>query len=618
MGTIANLVVKFSADSASMHTELDSLNSKMGGFASSIAKVGAVAVAALGAGLTYVLKQGIDEMNDWQSATTQMNAVLASTKDKSGMTAKGLIDLAEGYQKTTKYSKDVTLGGEDMLMTFTNIGKGVFPMATAAMLNMSTAMGSSPKEAALQLGKALQDPTAGMTALQRVGVKFTDSQKAVITHLQKTGDMAGAQKIILGELNTEFGGSAVAAGTTFAGKLAIAENKLKDMAGAIAEKLMPYLLKFLDWVNANMPQIQAFFTTVFDGFKAAIAFLIPIISNLITWCIKYQAILIPIAVGLGVAAAAFVVISGAIAIASAASAFFAITMFAAAIPLWAILAVIALLAAAVYLVISHWAQIGVFFSNLYAGIMAECAKISPWFQKVFNEAWAWVVGIWNGAGAWFGSIAKGIMGFFAGIGAWFGGIFRGAWSAIVGVWSAVTGWFSNIVSGIQTSFSSVGSKIIAGFKAGIDYIIALPGKCLTWGGDMIRNFASGITGACAGVLKAAQGVANGIKAIFGHSAPTQGDLVGDDKWMPDMMLKFANGIKNNKGLVTSALNGLSTDMSVGMNMAVPSMGGSGGLGSTGSRGYQTANIIVQIDGQTLTKVIGQKLVDQIRLKTGIK
>lgn len=99
-----------------------------------------------------------------------------------------------------------------MLLTFTNIGKDVFPNATAMTLDMATAMngGLAPSaeqlsNQAIQLGKALNDPIMGMGALRKVGVAFTEAQKEQITTLQQSGDIMGAQKIILAELATEFG-----------------------------------------------------------------------------------------------------------------------------------------------------------------------------------------------------------------------------------------------------------------------------------------------------------------------------------------------------------------------------------------------------------------------------
>jgi hypothetical protein len=56
------------------------------------------------------------------------------------------------------------------------------------------------------LGKALNDPIKGVTALQRVGVSFTKGQKDQIKSLEESGHHMQAQKVILRELNKEFVG----------------------------------------------------------------------------------------------------------------------------------------------------------------------------------------------------------------------------------------------------------------------------------------------------------------------------------------------------------------------------------------------------------------------------
>ena len=75
---------------------------------------------------------------------------------------------------------------------------------------MSPVLGTDASGSAIQLGKALNDPIKGITALTRVGVTFTEQQKDQITTLVESGKTIDAQKIILGELQKEFGGSAEA------------------------------------------------------------------------------------------------------------------------------------------------------------------------------------------------------------------------------------------------------------------------------------------------------------------------------------------------------------------------------------------------------------------------
>jgi hypothetical protein len=95
--------------------------------------------------------------------------------------------MSAALQATTTFADEVILSGENMLLTFTNIGRDVFPMATETMLDMSQALGQDVTASAMQLGKALNDPVAGITALTRVGVTFSEEQKAVIESLAATG-----------------------------------------------------------------------------------------------------------------------------------------------------------------------------------------------------------------------------------------------------------------------------------------------------------------------------------------------------------------------------------------------------------------------------------------------
>lgn len=195
--------------------------------------------AALGAGIS--VNAIVDAAGEQEKAMAQLNAVLKSTKDVSGMSKSGLTELSEGLSKTTEFTKDTVLGTENMMLTFTKVGKNIFPQATQTALDMSQALGQDTKSSAIQLGKALNDPVNGITALKRVGVTFTDAQQKQIKALVASGKTMDAQKVILKELQTEFGGSAKAAGQTFAGQVQIAKNAVHDTFEEISDTLVPFI-----------------------------------------------------------------------------------------------------------------------------------------------------------------------------------------------------------------------------------------------------------------------------------------------------------------------------------------------------------------------------------------
>lgn len=230
---------------------------KLGGIGKGILTVGmaaaAAGVAALGAGLGVAVSEAMEA----QAGLAQLDAVLKSTGGAAGVTRDMALELADSLSGVTRFSDDAILSAENLLLTFTNIGEDVFPRATETLLDMATAMGTDAKSGAIQLGKALNDPVAGITALTRVGVTFTDEQKKAIEAMVEMGDIAGAQAIILDELEKEFGGSAEAAGQTFAGQLDILKNSLLNVAEGVGMSLLPLLQDLTGFVTENvLPWIQ--------------------------------------------------------------------------------------------------------------------------------------------------------------------------------------------------------------------------------------------------------------------------------------------------------------------------------------------------------------------------
>lgn len=190
-------------------------------------------------------KSCLDAAASSESVAKQTAAVLESTKGVSGMTAKSVSELATSLQSVTTYDDEAIASAENLLLTFTKIGKDTMPGATEAVLNMSTALGQDTKSSAVQLGKALNDPIKGITALQRVGVTFTDTQKKQIAAMVKVGDVAGAQKVILNELNTEFGGSARAAADTYAGSVMQMQNSWENVKETLGGGVLPIATKLM-------------------------------------------------------------------------------------------------------------------------------------------------------------------------------------------------------------------------------------------------------------------------------------------------------------------------------------------------------------------------------------
>ena len=192
-------------------------------------------------------------------AESQLNAVLKSTKGVAGLTAKELTNMASALQKQTRFGDEAIMTAQSLMLTFTKVGKDVFPDAIETVMNMSEAMGQDMKQSVIQVGKALNDPILGVTALRRVGVQLSEQQEQQVRDFVAVGDVASAQKVILGELETQFGGVAKAAGSTMAGSLEQMNNAIGDAQQALGRQLAPAIISMATNITTLANKTEEFF-----------------------------------------------------------------------------------------------------------------------------------------------------------------------------------------------------------------------------------------------------------------------------------------------------------------------------------------------------------------------
>ena len=160
-----------------------------------------------------------NEWNESQKVAKQTEAVLKSTGAQAWETADAVGDLANEISRKTGIDDEAIQSAQNWLLTFKKVrneageGNDVFDRTTRTMIDLSVAMKGDAKQAANLLGKALNDPVKGISALTRVGVTFSASQKEQIKQLVEQNDLLGAQKIILDEVESQVEGSAEAQAT---------------------------------------------------------------------------------------------------------------------------------------------------------------------------------------------------------------------------------------------------------------------------------------------------------------------------------------------------------------------------------------------------------------------
>lgn len=248
----------------------------LGNAATNLARIGAVGVGVLAVNVAA----GIQSLRRLEEVTVATNAVIESTGGVAGISAAKVRELAEAYESINATMDDkVIQSAENLLLTFTAINEDAFEPALEAALNMNQALGGGEEGlqgTIIQVGKALQDPIRGLTALRRVGVNFTAAQQKQIKALVEANDLYGAQQLILAELGKEFGGQFAAAGDTATARFAKFQDAIEDAQMALATAFLPVLEKVTDKLTtlladpATMAAIEEFGGTMAEAFDAVV------------------------------------------------------------------------------------------------------------------------------------------------------------------------------------------------------------------------------------------------------------------------------------------------------------------------------------------------------------
>lgn len=454
-----NLVVKtvFSAVD-SLTAPIKRMQRAFGGLNNSVQKTksitagvvkGMLGFAALQQGFSF-FRSMVTDFNDAETAGAQLDATLRSTNNAVGLSRDALEAMSKSLAKTSIYDDDAITGMQSVLATFTSVKGAIYKEALPAILDMSSKLGTDLQSSAIMVGKALQDPVKGITALRRVGVNFNDQQIKMIKNLVKSGKTAQAQAYILKELKTEFGGSAAAAAKAGTGPLKIIENQFGNIKEAIGglmmkgfSKLFPFMERSIEFFgrliestgrikDALSPltsfiasigkEIFSTFSSISSGFSLdsfinglkeffkwldplfkAIAYLFSQIWKGITELLKSMSPLI------GIFALLFKIARPVLV--------FIIKLFADLIPvvvavvkfLWPVVAVIAAIAAGIWIyntamtafaIVTNaglWPILAIIAAIAAVVLIIEnWGAITEWFGKMWETFTTWISGLWEG------------------------------------------------------------------------------------------------------------------------------------------------------------------------------------------------------------------------------
>jgi hypothetical protein len=261
----------------------------LGGLGKGIGKAFAVvgtAVAAAGAATLafgVAAAKGAEEAAIAQRRLDNIAESMGLFGAEAGKVSERLGKFAEAQELIVGVDADIIKNTQSKLLTFKELAAtadtvgGAMDRATMAALDLAGAGFGTAETNAIQLGKALNDPIKGITALGRAGVTFTEQEKEKIKTLVESGKMMEAQNVILKAIETQVGGTAEATVSGFA-RMQLATNQVKDeigmallpamesLFGSIAENLLPIMKELAEDVG---PILASVITGIGDVIKDA-------------------------------------------------------------------------------------------------------------------------------------------------------------------------------------------------------------------------------------------------------------------------------------------------------------------------------------------------------------
>lgn len=220
------------------------------------------------AGLIAGVKDAIGEAREAQKVGALTVNTIKTTGGAAKVTAKQVGALASAISAKAGIDDEAIQSGANLILTFKNVrnevGKGakIFDRATQAAVDLSAAGFGDLSGTSKQLGKALNDPIKGLAALGKSGVTFSEAQKKQIKGFVQANDLLSAQKIILGEVESQVGGAAAATATS-GEKARVAFGNLQETIGTA---LLPAIDKLsVKLTNDIIPAVSEFVTGMQDG-----------------------------------------------------------------------------------------------------------------------------------------------------------------------------------------------------------------------------------------------------------------------------------------------------------------------------------------------------------------
>ncbi|MBK8078232.1 MAG: hypothetical protein IPK24_22485 [Kineosporiaceae bacterium] len=475
MGVGSTIKIAILAEAAKAKAEMASVTKSAEGMASKLKGGVALAAGAAGVALGAMAVSAVAGARE----SAEIHRVLESQIKGMGAAAAtafgGATKFAEDYGKAIGKDDDDILKVVNKLSTFpAAFGKGTLGAegmrrATQAAFDLEAAGVGSAESNIIGLGKAMDNPIKGLTALSKSGVSFTDEQKKQITQYTKQGDLAKAQAVLLQGIESNAKGAANAQ----ADGLTRAKVALDGFAEGLASKLLPYLDRFGAWfTDVGIPTIERFgawFGTnvapvigqAFEAAKSAGSAFIDVLSNP-----AVQAF----AASIGTIVAGLKIYQGTMALIRAATVAWtavqtALNVVMTANPIGLIVLAIAALIAGFVVAYKRSETFRDIVNGVWSSIKNAINAVIEWFTTTIPRIWESATAMWDGVVAGAQATWEAIKAAAAATLAAITATWEAIKAAAAAVWTAITSAAQATWTAITTAVQLFVAVIIARFNA---------------------------------------------------------------------------------------------------------------------------------------------------------
>lgn len=207
----------------------------------SVVQLGVQAAQALQQGLTSGIQSSIDAAVEAEAVMHKLDASLRALGDSAARSRGEIEELTDELVGKTWFDDETITQAQTALLRFSNVTHDTFTRAQKDAADWASAMGEDLIPVTEKLGRALNDPIAASRLLKEAGIVLTDSQEELIKSMVEAGDIAGAQSIILTELEQRFLGTAEAMMGTAEGGSKELTKSIGELQEAIGVMLLPVL-----------------------------------------------------------------------------------------------------------------------------------------------------------------------------------------------------------------------------------------------------------------------------------------------------------------------------------------------------------------------------------------